>query len=204
MRSTTTASSLTSRDPYESRCQVPKSAAWLPANAVNGMPPTPPGEQELERVHGVPHDGALADAVAQRSERLADEAGEGQRRVERAAEVRPLDAEVRELVRGLQHEVPPGAHIGDGRRIAARGLCRAASAQSWARVEGVATSHAERFARISSAGTPFSRIWSERTSQQARAPVDAPNMSIFDRPDNVTTRSRHSGFAKAGLTNEST
>ncbi len=42
------------------------------------------------------------------------------------------------------------------------------------------------------------------TSQQARAPVEAPNMSIFDRPDSVTTQSRHSGLAKAGLTNQPT
>ena len=29
-------------------------------------------------------------------------------------------------------------------------------------------------------------------------------MSIFDRPDSVTTQSRHSGFANAGFTKEST
>ena len=93
---------------------------------------------------------------------------------------------------------------GDGRRSAASGLWSAASAQSCASVDGVATSHAERFARISRARTPFERISSERTSQQARAPVEAPNMSIFDRPDIVTTQSRHSGSANAGFTNEST
>jgi hypothetical protein len=80
----------------------------------------------------------------------------------------------------------------------------AASAQSWASVEGVATSHAERFARTSRARTPFARTWSEITIQQARAPVEAPNMSIFDRPDSDTTQSRHSEFAKAGLTNHPT
>ncbi len=42
------------------------------------------------------------------------------------------------------------------------------------------------------------------TSQQARAPVEAPNMSIFERPESVTTQSRHSGSAKAGFTKEST
>jgi hypothetical protein len=68
----------------------------------------------------------------------------------------------------------------------------------------VATSHADRFARISRARTPFDRIWSEMTSQQARAPVEAPNMSIFDRPDSETTQSRHSGHANAGLTNQPT
>jgi hypothetical protein len=93
---------------------------------------------------------------------------------------------------------------GEGRRSAARGLCNAASAQSCASVDGVATSQAERFARISRARTPLLRIWSEMTSQQARAPVDAPNMSIFDRPDSDTTQSRHSGQAKAGLTNQPT
>ena len=76
---------------------------------------------------------------------------------------------------------------GDGRRSAASGLCSAASAQSCASVEGVATSHAERLARISRARIPLVRIWSEMTSQQARAPVDAPNMSIFDSPDSDTT-----------------
>ena len=93
---------------------------------------------------------------------------------------------------------------GDGRRMPASGLCSAASAQSCARVDGVATSHADRFAMISRARTPFDWIWSENTSQQARAPVDAPNMSIFDRPDSETTQSRHSGFANAGLTNPPT
>ena len=93
---------------------------------------------------------------------------------------------------------------GDGRRSAASGLCSAASAQSCASVEGVATSHAERFARISRALTPSVRIWSDSTIQHARAPVDAPNMSIFDSPDSVTTQSRHSGLANAGLTNEPT
>ncbi len=68
----------------------------------------------------------------------------------------------------------------------------------------MATSQAERFARISRARTPFARIWSEMTSQQARVPVEAPNMSIFDRPESETTQSRHSGWAKAGLTNQPT
>jgi hypothetical protein len=68
----------------------------------------------------------------------------------------------------------------------------------------VATSQAERFARISRAFTPFARISSESTIQQARAPVDAPNMSIFESPERVTTQSRHSGLAKAGLTNQPT
>ena len=76
---------------------------------------------------------------------------------------------------------------GEGRRSAASGLCSAASAQSCASVDGVATSQAERFARISRARTPFARIWSEITSQQARAPVEAPNMSILDSPDSDTT-----------------
>ncbi len=93
---------------------------------------------------------------------------------------------------------------GDGRRRAASGLCNAASAQSCASVEGVATSHAERFASTSRALTPPSRIWSDSTSQQARAPVEAPNMSIFDSPESVTTQLRHSGLANAGLTNEPT
>ena len=92
---------------------------------------------------------------------------------------------------------------GDGRRSAASGLWSAASAQSCARVDGVATSHAERFARISRARTLPRRISSERTSQQARAPVDAPNMSIFDRPESVTTQSRQPGSANAGFTKES-
>ena len=65
------------------------------------MPPTPAGEQELERVHRVPTTRLLAHAVAQPVERLADEAGERERRVERAAEVRALDAERGELVGGL-------------------------------------------------------------------------------------------------------
>ena len=42
------------------------------------------------------------------------------------------------------------------------------------------------------------------TSQQARVPVEAPNMSIFERPESETTQSRHSGWAKAGLTNQPT
>ena len=84
--------------------------------------------------------------------------------------------------------------------MAASGLCSAASAQSCASVDGVATSQADRLAMISRARTPFDCTWSDITSQQARAPVDAPNMSIFDRPDSVTTQSRHSGFANAGLT----
>ncbi|OGO55867.1 MAG: hypothetical protein A2V85_11810 [Chloroflexi bacterium RBG_16_72_14] len=93
---------------------------------------------------------------------------------------------------------------GDGRRRTASGLWSAASAQSWASVDGVAISHAERFASTSRARTPPSRIWSDRTTQHARAPVEAPNMSIFERPDRVTTQLRHSGSAKAGLTNEPT
>ncbi|OGO55868.1 MAG: hypothetical protein A2V85_11815 [Chloroflexi bacterium RBG_16_72_14] len=44
-RSMNTASSLTSREPYDSRCQVPNCAAWVPANAANGMPPTPPASR---------------------------------------------------------------------------------------------------------------------------------------------------------------
>ncbi len=93
---------------------------------------------------------------------------------------------------------------GEGRRSVASGLCSAARAQSCASVEGVATSHAERFATISRARTPPVLIWSDSTIQHARVPVDAPNMSIFDRPDSVTTQSRHSGSANAGLTNEPT
>ena len=57
---------------------------------------------------------------------------------------------------------------------------------------------------MSRAFTPFARIWSEMTIQQARAPVEAPNMSIFESPDSVTTQSRHSGLAKAGFTNQPT
>ena len=49
-----------------------------------------------------------------------------------------------------------------------------------------------------------SHALADNTSQQARAPVDAPNMSILDRPDNDTTQSRHSGCAKAGFTNQPT
>ncbi len=37
-----TASSLTSFEPYERRCHVPYRAGSLPANAANGIPPTPP------------------------------------------------------------------------------------------------------------------------------------------------------------------
>jgi len=65
-------------------------------------------------------------------------------------------------------------------------------------------SQAERFVRTSLARTSPTRIWSEISIQQARAPVEAPNMSIFDRPESVTTQSRHSGSAKAGLTNDPT
>jgi len=42
------------------------------------------------------------------------------------------------------------------------------------------------------------------TSQQARAPVEAPNMSILERPESDTTQLRHSGLAKAGFTNQPT
>ena len=72
------------------------------------------GEEELERVDGVLHHGLLVDAVAQPIEGLADEAGEGERRVERAAEVGPLDAERGELVGRVGHEVAPLAHVGRG------------------------------------------------------------------------------------------
>jgi hypothetical protein len=71
-------------------------------------------------------------------------------------------------------------------------------------VDGVATSQAERLARMSRARTPFDRISSERTSQQARAPVEAPNMSIFESPERETTQSRNDGSAKAGFTNQPT
>jgi hypothetical protein len=42
---------------------------------------------------------------------------------------------------------------------------------------------------------------SDKTTQHARAPVEAPNRSIFDSPDSVTTQSRHSGSANAGFAN---
>ena len=75
-------------------------------------------EEELEGVDRVLHDRPLVDAVAQPVERLADEAREGERGVERPAEVGPLDAERGELVRRLHHEVAPLAHV--GRRPAQR------------------------------------------------------------------------------------
>ncbi len=71
-------------------------------------------QQQLERVDRVLHDGPLVDAVAQPVERLSEEAREGERGVEGAAEVRSLDAQVRQFVHRAQHVVAPLTHVRRG------------------------------------------------------------------------------------------
>ena len=79
-------------------------------------------QQEVECIVGGAHGRALAEAVAEPLEVLADQAGKRQRRVEGAAEVRALHAEAGDLVGGLHHEVPAFAHV---RRRAPQGSQRA-------------------------------------------------------------------------------
>ena len=69
------------------------------------------GKQELESVDRVAHDRLLVNAVAQAIERLANQAGKRERRIERPAEVGALDTERGDLVGGAQHEVAPLAHV---------------------------------------------------------------------------------------------
>ena len=150
-------------------------------------PPDAAREEELEGVDRVLHDGPLVDAAAEPVERLADEAREGERGVERAAEVGPLDAERGQLVGRLRHEVAPFRHVGrrapeDGERALERG-------------EGPVLREGRRGGdepggevREDLAGPHAVRADLVRRSPSSRhaVPVEAPNMSIFDRPDSET------------------
>ncbi len=152
-------------------------------------------EQELERVDGHPDDGPLLHAVAEPLERLADEARKRERRIERPPEVRALDAERRERVGGPGMKSRRSRMYGDGRRSAASGLWSAASAQSCARVDGVATSHAERFARISRARTPRGGSRRRGRASRRRARRRAEHVHLRQAGE------RHDPVAPAGSAN---